>query len=368
MNILITAPSLNPSQNVSGVSSMVNNIINNNLEHSYFHYLLGRPDQISNNFTWIIQLVRQFILFPVFLKRNKIELVHQNLPLDPKGILREYVINKWCQLVGVPVVLHIHGGIFMTHEIKNLLLKKMVHSLFRYSKHVIVLSEIEKELLIGKFNFTTSKILSNCIDLPIYNVKQIKILNERPNLLFLGRIEKNKGIVEVIEALKLLKMELNFRFILCGTGPLTKYCIHECKMILGNDFEYRGVVSGEVKNETIKQAHLFILPSYFEGLPLALIETMAGGVVPIVTNAGSMKYIVRHGINGMHINKQDPQDLYRNLKIILSDNSLFESLSKEAKNTVTDQYDIRNYIIQLNKIYSSARIDNKRQTENRIEQ
>lgn len=356
MNVLITAPSLDASKNVSGISAMSNSIITYNKQHRYFHYLLGSPDKLQNRLTRIINLFIQLLAFPFYLRQNKIGLVHQNLPLDPKGILRESVIHMWCWLFNIPVVLHIHGGVFIKNGINNLFYKNLVCVLFKYSKQVLVLSEIEKLFLNEKFGFSSAIVLSNSVDISLYSSIQSKKPNKVPNLLFLGRIEKNKGILELIDALKLLRMDFRFHFILCGTGPLVEYCLKECKIFLGSDFEYKGVVSGNKKMLIISQSDLFILPSYFEGLPMALLETMAAGVIPIVTNTGSMKYIVKHRINGLQINMYDSFDLYENLKLIISDNLLFESLSNNARKTIADNYNISNYITQLNDIYSTALI------------
>lgn len=354
MNILITSPSLNPNVNVSGVSTVVSNIIKYNKKYHFYHFLLGRPDNSNSILISIGRLILQLFLFPKILSRKKIQLVHQNLPLDPKGVVREYIINLWCRLFGIPVILHVHGGKFITNGTRNLLFKKLAQSLFFNSKYVIVLSQSEKEVLNEKFGFSNSIVLCNSVDTSAFCSQNKIISNSDPILLYLGRIEKNKGIIELVEALKLLKSDFNFKFVLCGTGPLVGYCIKECNENLGNNFEYKGVIFGEDKIKTIKNSDVFILPSYFEGLPMSLLETMAAGVVPIVTDVGSMKYIIKHNYNGLHTKKQDPQDIYEKLKSLLNDPTLYKTLSQNAKKTIIEHYNIENYLIQLNKIYKNC--------------
>jgi len=354
MKILITAPNLSPLKNVSGISSVVTNIIQYNTQHTFHHYLLGKPDQSMNKVIYLFHLIWKILYFPIFLTKNKIELVHQNLPFGSKSIIREFIINCWCRIIGVPVMLHIHGGAYLKLETTHIFFTKLALSLLNNSKQVIVLSKFEQELLKDKFSFLTSKILPNSIDTVIYNSQKSKKFIDKPVLLYLGRIEENKGLYELIEALKLLKCEFDFRFILCGTGILTEYSIKEFSENLGNDFEFMGVVSGEDKLNIIKQSNIFLLPSYFEGLPMALLETMADGIVPIVTNVGSMTSIIKHGINGMFVEKQNYFDLYEKIKIILLDHELFTLMSKNAKNTIIENHDISNYIVQLNKIYNLA--------------
>jgi glycosyltransferase involved in cell wall biosynthesis len=355
MNILITAPSLSPTQNVSGISTMVQTIILHNKQHNYYHYLLGRPDMKLNKLIWFFQLVRQLLLFPSSLKSNKIDLVHQNLPFDPKGVLREYFINLWCRLFHVPVVLHLHGGVFLMNGTNNPIFKKLSKSLFKHSKHVIVLSEVEKEALIKKYQYFSAKVLCNSINVSLYQSVSKQLPASKPILLFLGRIHESKGVTDIIEALRLLKRNMDFRFILCGTGPLKDHFIAACEQLLGSDFEYRGVVSGDSKINIIKESDIFLLPSrYGEGLPMALLETMAAGVVPVVTDDASMKYVVEHGKNGILVNKKDPKDLYLKLISVLSDSMHYRSLSQNASRTISEQFDVANYIVQLNQIYNSG--------------
>lgn len=352
MNILITAPSLNPDHNVSGVSTVVQTIIQHNTQHHYSHYLLGRPDKKMNKLTWLLQSVNQFLNFPIFLVKSKIDLVHQNLPFDPKGLSREYLINQWCRLFKIPVLLHVHGGVFLMNGTNNPLYKRLAISLFKHCKKIVVLSEIEKEALDRHFHFKTAQILHNSIDVEYYRNNEKELPQFKPTILFLGRIHESKGIGDINEAFRLLKTKIDFRFILCGAGPMTNQFVLECKKMLGNNFEFRGVVSGKAKTDIIHQSHIFILPSrYGEGLPMALLETMAAGLVPVVTDDASMKFVVTHHSNGIRVQKSNPQDLYEKLYEIFSNPILYKSLSIQASKTIEEKFNINSYIIKLNDLY-----------------
>jgi glycosyltransferase involved in cell wall biosynthesis len=355
MRIIITAPSLNNNVNVGGISTVVKTIIEHNKQHSYYHYLLGKPDRPMNKMIGIMKLLLQLLKFPFYLMRNKIAIVHQNFPFDPKGLIREFTINLWCRLLNTPVVLHVHGGVMLMNGTRNLVFKMLAKSLFDNSKVVVVLSVLEKDALKKLYHYNSSTVLNNSIDTIPYSNSIKRLSVGKPSILFLGRIHESKGVDDIIVALEKLKKEIDFRFILCGTGPLENYFVNSCKRILDNDFEFKGIVSGANKIEIIKQSDVFLLPSrYGEGLPIALLETMAAGVVPVVTDDASMKFVVQHEVNGIRVNKKDPTDLYEKLKSLLTNHLLFEQLSKNAAKTVAEKYNISNYIIQLNKIYDDA--------------
>ncbi|MCP1382041.1 glycosyltransferase family 4 protein [Runella salmonicolor] len=356
MNILITAPSLDVKKNVSGVATVVNTIIEHNCLHKYFHYLLGRPDSPMGKLKWFYTILEQLFIFPFFVKKNEIQLVHQNLPFNTKGLLRESIINFWCYLVRVPVLLHVHGGVYLMNPPENLFYRFIAKQLFRHSKVVVVLSGLENEAIAKHYNFRDSLVLLNSIDSSLYSAISKNKDDHKPVLLFMGRIHESKGIEDIVAAFRILKQELNFRFVLCGDGPLRAYCVDECQELLGDDFEYRGVVSGNDKMKAIADSDFFLLPSrYGEGLPMALLETMAAGVVPVVTNDASMAYIIEHEVNGLMVNKFDALDLYKKLKRILSDTMLYNVLSINASKTIKDKYDVNEYIENLNIIYKQIK-------------
>ncbi|MDQ1086632.1 glycosyltransferase family 4 protein [Siphonobacter sp. SORGH_AS_1065] len=355
MNILITAPNLDPSKNVSGISSVVKNIIDNNTDHKYFHYILGRDDR-KHSFLYVVFIqLYQILYFPFYLTRYKIDIVHQNFPFNPKGILREFVINTWCYIFRIPVMLHIHGGEYLMRGTSNKLYLKLINFIFTNSRKIVVLSELEKITLQEKFNYRNATILENSIDVEQYKVGHSKNLSSKPLLLFIGRIHESKGIEDIVGALILLKSKYDFKFILCGIGPLKDFFIDQCQNILQNDFEYRGVVKGLQKAQLIKEAEIFLLPSrYGEGLPIALLETMAAGVVPIVTDDASMKYIVEDENTCIRVKKRDPQDIYRALSNLLDNPLLFSKVSYNAAKLIDEKYNIKLYIKKLNDIYKSC--------------
>ncbi|UTA68671.1 glycosyltransferase family 4 protein [Emticicia sp. 21SJ11W-3] len=357
MNILITAPSLDANKNVSGVASVTNAIISHNINHKYHHYLLGSPDKRLSKPLWALELIKQILLFPFFLRKHKIDIVHQNLPFNPKGLIREYLINTWCRILKVPVFLHIHGGEFLMNKTNSLFFRILSNSIFKNSSEVVVLSELEKIAIAENYDFHSAKVLVNCVDTSLYVNMGKKYDPKKPVLLFLGRIHESKGIPDLIEALKLLKKKFDFVFYLCGTGPLKEELITSCQELLGSDFKYWGIVSGSSKIDIIKDSDYFLLPSrYGEGLPIALLESMASGVVPIVTDDASMKYVVKDGLNGIKVKKYDPNSIFERLNEIINSSSSYEFLSKSAQKEVQEKYDIRNYILQLNFIYNEIKV------------
>lgn len=337
---------------------VANTILSNaDKDHSYYHYLLGRPDQ-GPGWYWPVLLIKQLICYPFFLYSNKIDLVHQNLPFNAKGILREYIINLISVKCGRPVLLHIHGGECLMKGVSSRFLNRLVNNMFRRSSQVLVLSALEEAVIQKSYPMTHVSFLSNAIDTDYYSRKEPGPKG-LPGILFLGRIENNKGLNEIIQAISELYKHHRFTFTLCGEGPERERMVKECTEIMGDDFQYKGVVSGEKKLKILHQSSIFVLPSYFEGLPMSLLESMASGLVPVVTDVGSMKEVVRSGENGLHVKTYAANDLAEKLGFLISHPDILDSMAENAVYSVRRNFDIKDYMLRLNEIYQASFLEMK---------
>jgi len=357
MRILITSPSLDLAKNVSGISSVVNTIICNNKNNTYLHYVLGSADQdkSQNKLKWITRMVKTIRGYRAFLKKNDPELVHMNIPCNTKGILREYIVFTINKRHKKKIVAHLHGGKYLMAKPSNKIIGNFFKRILSESDRVIVLSEIEKKSLSGIYGYNNAVVLYNSVNTSADH----KVFDKSPEdilqVLFLGRIHESKGIEDIVEAFKKLFPEKRFRFVVCGTGPLENYLIEQCSGFMGKDFEYRGIVSGDIKANTILGSDIFILPSrYGEGLPVSLLEAMSAGVVPVVTNDASMKFVIKDGVNGIFVGKNNSGDIYTKLETLMNDPALMKKLSMNARKTIEEQFDVRIMINNLENIYEEA--------------
>jgi glycosyltransferase involved in cell wall biosynthesis len=353
MNILITAPSLNPQQNVSGISSVVMSIISHSKEN-YFHYLLGREDGESSRIKTTYNLLKQLVLFPYFVLINRIDIIHDNLPFNTKGILRESLIVFWSRLLCKPILVHVHGGEFLMEKCKSPIINFFINYIFRSAKIVVVLSDVE-QIAIHNLYGINATVLYNAVDTKYFCPIENKQWNTKKTLLFIGRLHESKGLEDLTEAFKILYTQTSFRFILCGEGELKESLKKSLYSIMGSDFDFKGIVSGDLKKEVFQEADFFILPSrYGEGLPIALLEAMSSGLISIVTDDASMKYIIKDQINGVFVLKRNPLDISNKVqKLINSTQNELLVLSKNARNTILETFDINIFSLNLEKLYKS---------------
>ncbi len=354
MKILITAPSLEVNENVSGISSVVRQII----EHSgfeFYHFRAGRRDGEKANAAW---LPRQILSVPRFYRaivREKIDLVHVNTALTPLSIVRDAAFVRMARLAKRPVVLHLHGGRFLAQDFDNRFLANTAAKMLGSANIIIVLSELEKSIIKKRQPNLNVKVLENAVEIKVAPSQRPS--NDEKTIIFLGRLHESKGLFDIIEACRTLKSEnFDFRFNCFGAGDLKNQFVAEMTAILGDRFYYGGVISGAAKEKALNEADIFLLPSrYGEGLPMAMLEAMAAGCVVVASEMASVGSVIETGENGFMIEPGNVSQLTKRLRSLLSGEENEESLSIKARATIAEKYDLNHYIQKLEKIYTDIK-------------
>lgn len=355
MKVIINSPSLDPQINVSGISAVTGFIISNNKEVDYIHFEVGRKDAESQGaFARITRILRNKREWEQLLRKNRDAVIHYNMPLMKAAVIRDYMLIKVAQKLNMPIVLHIHGGNYIKERNRPWYIQKLIKNIFSWSKHIVVLGEEEKAILEEDFKMSNIVTLPNCIDLSVAkNFKRDIENKEILDILYLGRIEPNKGIDYIFEACKTLKEKgVKFHLNFAGKEETEGEYIPRFTETLGDNFTYHGIVSGDKKNNILKKCDIFLLPSFYEGLPISLLETMSFGQVPVVTAVGSIPTIVKEHKNGIFIDIKDTESIVKAIYKLTTDKALYSTLSIKAKETILEKFDDKEYIKLLNKLYN----------------
>ncbi|GGD28467.1 glycosyltransferase family 4 protein [Pontibacillus salipaludis] len=196
-------------------------------------------------------------------------------------------------------ILHIHSGMFIDfYKDSSPSKQKSILSTLNAADQVVVLSESWKDIYMDKFDLNPDKlkVVPNSIFTGQYK-DCVSTTSNHKTILFIGSLHKGKGVRDIIEMAKQLKDFDNIRFLIIGNGPLYEELNDEVKAHDLN-VEMLGELSGEEKLAQFKRANLFILPSYFEAMPLSIIEGMASGMAVLSTPVGSVPDMVHDGREG----------------------------------------------------------------------
>jgi len=126
-------------------------------------------------------------------------------------------------------------------------------------------------------------------------------------ILFVGRLVEQKGVTYLLKACAKLKAEgENFVLNIAGDGPLRAELESEAKALeLGSRVCFLGWVPREKLPELYREADIFVLPSFDEGMPNVILEAMASGLPIVATDIKGNNELVKSGTNGFLYKEQD---------------------------------------------------------------
>ncbi len=118
--------------------------------------------------------------------------------------------------------------------------------------------------------------------------------------------------------------------------------------------EFVGWLSEQEKIELLHSVDIFVLPSYHEGLPYAIIEAMASGLPIVASSVGGIPDVIRNGENGFLIEPGDIQGLVYYLETLIKDSNLRESIGVKNHLYAITEYSVDTNLCKLEKIFSKV--------------
>lgn len=180
------------------------------------------------------------------------------------------------------------------------------------------------------------------LNLDDYKYRPVSYDKEQINFLFIGRLLKEKGIYEFIEAAKLVKSNYpNANFIVLGSidkqnlGSLTQ---HELDHLVATGIiDYPGHVDDI--HLWIQKSDVFVLPSYREGIPRSTQEAMAVGRAIITTDVPGCRETVVDGVNGFLVEKWNPKALAEKMIYFVENPDQIHIMGKESYKIAQENFD-----------------------------
>ncbi|BAL81657.1 glycosyltransferase [Caldisericum exile] len=290
------------------------------------------------DFRGVLKLVK-------LIGENNYDIVHVHLfPADLFGALASLFVSKKAKFI------------FSEHSIYNrrrdIKLYKPI-DMFVYSRYkkIICVSDLVKKKLIDYIPELADKttVIKNAIPVKDEIGEQKHKIYD---VLFVGRLEKAKGVDVLIKAIYEIKSKysLNLAVALIGDGSLkSDYEKLVKELNLESSIKFLGI-RRDVE-ALMRMSKIFVLPSLWEGLPMVLLEAMANGIPIIATKVGGIPEVIEDGVNGLLVDQESSTELGEKIVYLLNSSAYGEQLSKNAFGKVKREYSIEAYTKEMLRLY-----------------
>jgi glycosyltransferase involved in cell wall biosynthesis len=308
-------------------------------------------------------LLHRFAVFAICLVELLSSLLTQTVDIiyiqisDGGSLLRKAIITQIALIFGKSVVMHAHGAEFPnTYERLPRRARGYLSWLFRQCRAFIVLSSSWKDYYVDKCGVKTRRVIvmNNPTELP--ELVPDRAQQQDPiTLIFCGRIGQRKGAFDLLRAYAQIPPQLQkrSRLILAGDGDLSTAQTLVTELQVADRVIFPGWIDAETREKLLAEADIFLLPSYHEGLPMAILEGMGWGLPIVSTYVGGIPEVIVDNFHGILLTPGDIDGLSNAIATLIEDRALRLSLGNNAKNSVRS-FDIKNYWQDLAKIFYRA--------------
>lgn len=292
------------------------------------------------------------------MKRLRPNIVHL---VTTKPVIYGSIAARFARVPAVVAAIAGLGYVFTEQKLEARLLRRLLSKLYRYAfRHknmkVIIQNNDDKTRLInlGALKETQSVLIRGSgVDLVQYNYSSEP--NSSPLIVVMAsRLLKDKGVVEYVEAAKLLRAKgVNARFWLAGyldPGNPTAIDEHQLNQWIKNgDIEYLGYRDNIP--QLFSQVNLVVLPSYREGLPRVLVEAGACGRAVVTTDVPGCRDAIVPEKTGLLVKVRDTHSLADATYKLLTNSSFRNYMGTEGRKLAENEFNITKVVGEHMQIY-----------------
>jgi len=330
--------------------------IMDNVEIYRFKYFLENHQKVAYDGGIIPNVRKSFLAklqLPLFfmkeysaakklVKKYKPQILHAHW-LIPQGIIAASLKKEF----KIPFIMTVHGSDLF--PLKNPIFRAMQKYVLKHCDMCTVNSYATYKEVVSRFPEAKEKLVIRSMGVDIKkfqkNAKRNNAYKKKKIVLFVGRLNEQKGIQYLIKAIPRVKDKFpNIRLLIIGEGNFRYEMEHLVDYLdIRDEVEFLGAMRHDDIIDYYKMADVFVLPSITssigtEGFGLVLLEAMSAKTPVIGTNSGGIPYIIKNGQNGLLVKEKDNKEIAEAIIKIMSSKKLSSKLAKRGFETATKHY------------------------------
>jgi glycosyltransferase involved in cell wall biosynthesis len=350
---------LGPSrETISGVSTHVALLLGSPLaaEFSLAHFQVGSEGRNEGLLGRLVRLATSPFALGAEIARCGAAIVHLNTSLNARAFWRDLAYLMVAKLCGARVVYQVHGGALREFASGKRALLRLV---LKWPDLAVVVSRAEYVAWRELVPEQEVAVVPNGIDCTWKRSRRAADPQAPLQLVYVGRLAPRKGLAESLAALRLARdAGVAARLVIAGAGPKEARLRREARSLgLEREVSFIGPAHGEDKAKLLSQADALLLASHSEGMPYALLEGMAAGVVPVVTPVGGIPDVVQPGVQGLFVPPGDAAAIAAAIGALGRDRSLLARMSAACRERIAQGYCVERLAQDFGALY--RKLDNR---------
>jgi len=244
-------------------------------------------------------------------------------------------------LFGLPFAISLRGGDVpgLTPEVSRIhkLLRPLRRAILKNAVAIVANADGLRKLAETNDPFRVS-VIPNGVDTEFFFPAEDLAKATKPfRIVFTGRFQAQKNISLLLEQCEVLRKESDvpFELHLVGDGPLRTQLRDQANRLGLNDrIVWHGWTQRDQLRGIYQESHCFVNPSFYEGMPNAVLEAMACGMPVIASSVAGNDMVVKHGISGLLFSLDDPASLLQALRTLIDDPVRAQQMGKTGRDWV----------------------------------
>lgn len=270
--------------------------------------------------------------------------VHVNVA-ERLSLARKGALMLACRALGVPVVLHLHAAqLHHTYRAMPAPARALVRKMFSLPDSCIVLGQAAADFVTRELKVPADKVEIVINGVPDPQVPRRQAPSAVPRVLFLGNLSERKGVSDLLKALaQPVLAGMPFQLTLAGGGDVEHYNAMAVSLGVSDRVHFEGWAGPDKVARLLAQSDVMVLPSYDEGLPLAILEALAHGVAVVCTPVGEIPNVLTDRVNASMVKPGDVPGLARAIAHVLADRELRERMEHNGRALYEQRFSVSHF-------------------------
>ena len=252
-----------------------------------------------------------------------------------------------------PLIVNLHGGAFREfYAQRGPLGQAWIRLVMRRASGFVVLTHEWRDWAMSIEPRADLRVIPNPAPF-LPDLRRASAPREPDLILFLGRIERDKGLFVLLEALAQARERgAMWRLVCGGTGDLAQAQRAATALSLGSrDVQFLGWTDGDEKTRWLERCALLVLPSFVENMPVVLLEAFAFAKPVIATRVGGVPDVVTPGEDGWLVEAGDVVGLADALCVAHTDDDRLLAMGRRARAKAEARYSPAHVVAEVDALY-----------------